>query len=320
MSFGNPNPALSATVVICTRDRADELEGCLQSTSQLQYPDYSVLVVENGTPDGRTRALCQQYGARYLHSPLGGLSRARNDGATACTTDLVAYTDDDARPHKDWLSALAAEFCDAAVMAVAGLVLPRNTDTSPPSGSPGGDESPRVVVDQQTPDWFAQTNFGGVGIGTNMCFRRTAFEILPGFDERLGRGAPLDSAEEHLVFYQLVLRGYRCVRTPLAIVRHPQPADPDELRRIHYKNLSNAVAYAGLLWAEFPESRGPLLKHLWNRSFGPRSKARAARGTPMRSSREQLRAVVTGIRLYWSLPCACPRTALIAVPQAQKAC
>jgi len=60
---------------------------------------------------------------RYLNSPRPGLSRARNDGARACCTELVAYLDDDAWPHRDWLATLAREFADPRVMAVGGEEL-----------------------------------------------------------------------------------------------------------------------------------------------------------------------------------------------------
>jgi GT2 family glycosyltransferase len=318
LNLAQSNPVLSATVVICTHNRADTLAACLHAISQLRYPEYNVLVVENGAADGRTRSLCDEQGVQYLHSPIIGLSRARNDGARACSTELVAYTDDDALPHEDWLESLANEFQEPSVMAVGGVV--RSPDNGAkrvrtPAGSLG---RVRRVVDRTTDNWFAHANFGGVGMGNNMCFRRAAFELWPGFDERLGRGAPLNSAEEHFAFFQLVFLGHRCVYTPRAIVWHPKPDDPEELLRIHYKNLSNAVAYAGILWSEFPETRGSLLKHLWSRSFGERSRIRAYRDSAIRSWRKELHAIADGIHLFWKLPKPTRSTALIQVTQTQK--
>jgi GT2 family glycosyltransferase len=321
LSLAQSNPVLSATVVICTHNRPDKLAACLHAISQLRYPEYNVLVVENGAADGRTRPLCEERGVHYLHSPIIGLSRARNDGARACSTELVAYTDDDALPHEDWLESLAVEFHEPSVMAAGGVVLPLHNGTErvqKQAEIPGRLGRERKVVDRTTEDWFAQTNFGGVGIGGNMCFRRAAFELWPGFDERLGRGAPLNSAEEHFAFFQLVLRGYQCIYTPRAIVSHPEPDDPEEVQRIHYKNLSNAVAYACLLWSEFPQVRGRLLKHLWSRSFGERSRIRADRDSAMHSWRKELQAIANGIRLFWKLPKPIPRTALIQLTHTQK--
>jgi glycosyltransferase involved in cell wall biosynthesis len=53
-------------VVICTRGRAHELGDCLQAVARLRYPRFEVLVGENGPPDGRTQAVAEWYGGRYL--------------------------------------------------------------------------------------------------------------------------------------------------------------------------------------------------------------------------------------------------------------
>ncbi len=296
-------------MIVCTRNRPRELELCLQALARLRYPDYEVLVVENGTPDSHTRKIAEHHGARYLNSPIVGLSRARNDAAKNCKTELLAYTDDDAIPREDWLMNLASEFRDPSIMAVAGEMVPPPIDgqTTPSclQRSPEYNREQVCVVGPNTPDWFSLTNFGQIGDGSNMCFRRTAFELWPGFDERLGRGAILNSAEEHFSFFQLVLRGYQCVHTPHAIVQHPCLVGTDEVHLFHRTNLINAVAYAGLLWVEFPETRGLLLKHLWSRSFGERRRVRTTsvdkKATSL-SIGEQLAVIAAGLRLFRKIP------------------
>ena len=309
------NPALSATVVICTRGRALELGHCLQAVARLRYPCYEVLVVENGPPDGHTQAVAERHGARYLNSPRIGLSRARNDGARDCHSDLIAYLDDDSRPHPDWLTALACEFADPLVMAVGGEILPRCiTDPMPQTPESATPLRQRLVVDRQTKGWFTLTNFGGIGDGCNMAIRRSAFEFWDGFDERLGRGALLDSAEEHFSFFQFVLRGWRCVHAPEAIVWHPTPEGSAGWRRYHRNNLTNAVAYAGLLWSEFPRTRRLLVRHLFSRTFGERRRARVRRGIPQLSFIEKLRVVVDGLLLFSKLPRRSRPAVPVAVP------
>jgi hypothetical protein len=69
--------APSATVVICTRDRAAVLDACLQAVARLRYPHFQVLIVENGPPDGRTQSVAQRHGALYLSSPRASASAGR---------------------------------------------------------------------------------------------------------------------------------------------------------------------------------------------------------------------------------------------------
>jgi glycosyltransferase involved in cell wall biosynthesis len=315
LSYLPSNSTLSATVVVCTRNRAQQLDCCLQALTRLRYPNYEILVVENGTPDLHTRQVAERYGTRYMNSPVVGLSRARNEGARNCNTDLIAFTDDDAVPCEDWLMNLAREFCEPSIMAVAGEMVSPPVDGMPasPLQPPASDCNRGLqqarVVGQSTPNWFSLTNFGGIGDGCNMCFRQTAFEHWPGFDERLGRGAILNSAEEHLSFFELVLRGYQCVHTPHAVVQHPCPIGTEAARRFHRKNLINAVAYAGLLWAEYPETRGMLFRHLWSRSFGQRKRTPVTQRdrTASFSFVEQLGIILAGIHLFWKIPRALRR-------------
>ena len=314
------NPVFSATVVICTRDRAHELGDCLQAVARLRYPRFEVLVVENGPPDARTQGVAEWHGARYLNCPRLGLSRARNAGARACHTDLVAYLDDDARPHPDWLAALACEFADPLVMAVGGEELRPISQcemerlAAQPAHCAGGKRRPARNIGPDTREWFALTNFGGCGCGCSMAFRRAAFDVWRGFDERLGRGAPLDSAEETRAFFELVECGYRCVHTPDAVVWHPGPQSPEEWRRFNLHNMTNAIAYAALLWYEFPRFRRQLLLYLLRRNSSNRRRARAESGVPQLSLREKLRVIAGGLRLYSRIPRPSRPAAPIAVP------
>ncbi|MGH9862692.1 MAG: glycosyltransferase [Candidatus Acidiferrales bacterium] len=273
------------TVVVCTRDRPAELERCLETLTRLRYPRYEVLVVDNASRDPHTCNIARRHGASYLLEPVPGLSRARNSGARAATADLIAYIDDDAVPEPDWLSALAREFDDPHVMAVTGRAL--SLDSAPASkplatgiGEPDFGSPERLSVDAKTPYWFEMANFGGLGVGRNMAFRRQAFEGWPGFDERLGRGALLEGCEEHKAFFELMDLGYRVVYTPAAVVRHPPPASFADLRARQLKSLTASAGYLMLLLVEKQRYRNAVLTYLRQALTGTRRSWRPPPSTP----------------------------------------
>lgn len=253
------------TVVVCTRDRPVELERCLEALAKLASPTYGVLVVDNAPNDARTREIASRHGVPHIHEPVAGLSRARNRGARACETEIVAFIDDDAIPEPGWVSGLVSEFEDPSVMAVTGMIRPTSLDTEAQQvferlGGFGSHEV-RRLVDKTTPDWFEIASFGGIGSGANMAVRRKAFDFWPGFDERLGVGTRLPGYEEHYAFFSLVDRGYRVVYTPRAVVRHPYPR---RLADLHARRFDAAVASAGfmtLLFVEEPHYRRAILKY-----------------------------------------------------------
>lgn len=280
-------PGPHCTVVVCTRNRPTELERCLDALAHLTYPSFDVLVVDNAPADSRARELAERHGAAYVVEPRPGLSRARNRGARETKAEIVAYLDDDAVAEADWLSALAREFADPQVMAVTGRTMRLGTQSEACArfsgiGEPDFGGAERLTVDRQTPYWFERANFGGVGIGMNMAFRRQAFSQWPGFDERLGRGSRLPGCEEHYAFFALLDRGYRVVYTPEAVVRHPAPPTLQELRARYLRTLAASAAYLLLLVVEQPRYRRAALRYAWETLTGsPRAwRATAAQKTP----------------------------------------
>ena len=102
--------AARLSVVVCTRDRAPMLQGCLEELARHRAEGcaFEVIVVDNGSSDGTAALLEAATDVRTITEPVAGLSRARNRGLEAATGDLVAFLDDDARPEAGWAHALAA--------------------------------------------------------------------------------------------------------------------------------------------------------------------------------------------------------------------
>src|SRR5260221_13588105 len=161
----------SATVVVCTCKRPLALARCLSAVVRLAYPSFSIVVGDNPPGDETVRSIALRHGAEYHPAPVRGVSRARNIGARACASEIVAYLDDDMVPHRDWLARIAPEFAaDAGVMAVAGPGLPMECDgvdeaalTAEVHERPWG--GLRFQVDRASPEWVERANFGGIGDG-----------------------------------------------------------------------------------------------------------------------------------------------------------
>lgn len=260
--------APSTSVVICTRDRPSCLETCLAALKQVEYPiSFDVLVVDSASSDLRARDAALKYDARYLKLKIPGLSRARNAAARFCDTEVLAYLDDDSVPSPAWLQNLMRGFRDQQVMAVAGRIFPCSLESTAERLCfqlyfSGPERERPWVVDRNCDDWWAMANFGGIGSGCNMAFRRSAFDVWPGFDERLGRGGPIDGGEENFAFFRLVDCGFRVAYIPDAVIQHPSPRSMEELRRRYLQDTSRATAYMSLLFAEFPQYRRELLHFL----------------------------------------------------------
>src|SRR5438034_6118354 len=112
-----PWPRIS--VVVCSHNGARTIRDCCEGLLKLDYPNYEVIVVDDGSTD-RTAALASRYGFRVISTENRGLSNARNTGMEAATGEIVAYIDDDAYPDPHWLTYLAATFLSTSHVGVGG--------------------------------------------------------------------------------------------------------------------------------------------------------------------------------------------------------
>ena len=97
-------PRLS--VVVCAHNEERTIEECLQSLTEIDYPDLEVIVCVDGSTD-RTYERAAEFPFRVLDLPHGGLSRARNRGLAAATGEIIAYLDADAACHPEWAASRA---------------------------------------------------------------------------------------------------------------------------------------------------------------------------------------------------------------------
>jgi glycosyltransferase involved in cell wall biosynthesis len=245
--------ALTATVIICTRNRPALLRKCLAAVSKLSPAPDSVLVVDNSTGDRETEELAREYSARYIVEPQIGLSHARNRGLAECNTDVVGYLDDDAEPDEKWLGLLVEAFADPLVAVVTGETV------ETVSSACDFRQKPARTLSNHDQQWFEIATFGGLGYGTNMALRKSACPGISVFDLRLGRGTPIRIAEESRAFASLLSRGYLAVHVPAAIVVHPPQSRNVE------QEATSSMAYWLLLFLESPGHRLDLIRFLYRR-------------------------------------------------------
>ena len=291
------------TVIVCTRDRPRELERCLAALAGQDHANFDILVVDNGSIDGIAE-LCRGRGAACIRESLPGLTRARNLGARAAQSSIVAYVDDDAIAEPGWLSALVRPFADPEVAAAAGHTqyMKARGETLEMTGElatgEGRDRRSRVV-DRSTRGWFALACFGGIGDGNTMAFRRHLVTNSVRFDERIGRGQLIDGGDEHVAFMSLISDGYRVAHVAEAVVRHPAPSSDAARRAKRQHDRRSSIAYVLFLFAQFPRHRRDIAVFLRQALLRRTRRSSGATAPPRLNAVETLACLVQGCRLYW---------------------
>jgi glycosyltransferase involved in cell wall biosynthesis len=112
-------PKVSVVVPSYNGDRT--LKACLESLQKLNYPDYEIILVDDGSSDTTRQIAFANPKVRYFHHEQNlGLSVARNTGIAAATGEIIAFTDSDCRADEDWLYYLVGSLLSTDFVAVGG--------------------------------------------------------------------------------------------------------------------------------------------------------------------------------------------------------
>ena len=213
-----------ASIIICTRDRADSLRETLASLAGCVAPPdlpTELLVVDNGSRD-HTRQVVEaapvhQVALRYVFEPMAGQCHARNRGLHEARGEIILFTDDDVRLPTDWLVQMCTPILRDEADAIAGGIK---------------------IAPHLERSWFSQGHFRGwlastdqmdphAGtrlVGANMAFSRRVLSKVENFDVALGPGA-LGFEDEALFSRRLLHAGYRLKpRLDVAVEHHFDPA------------------------------------------------------------------------------------------------
>lgn len=270
---GDPAPT-PISVAICTRDRSEELSGCLSSLGALRYRDFEVVVVDNAPSDDRTRRVVEMFAAtdgrfRYCREPTAGLSRARNRAMEEALHDHVAFTDDDVFVDPEWLDGIARGFGrDPLVGCVTGLVPPARLDSIAQRYFDGrmswsNSFAPRVYdLDARQGDNALYPFSPGIfGTGASLAVDRTMMQQIGGFDQALGAGSHSRGGEDLDAFVRTLYSKRAIAFEPSAIVWHVHRSGDRELQSQLY---SYGLGFTAFLTKQLidPETRRALLRRI----------------------------------------------------------
>jgi GT2 family glycosyltransferase len=194
------------SVAVCTYNGAPTIAQCLDGLAKVDYPDFEVVVVSDGSTDA-TAAIASEYDCRLVETENRGLSSARNTALEAATGEVIAYIDDDAWPDPHWLHYLGAAFATSDHAAIGGPNLPppgANATAQCVANAPG---SPTHVL-------VADTVAEHIP-GCNSAYRRADLLAIGGFDTQFRvAGDDVD------VCWRLQEHGKSIGFSPAAVVWH----------------------------------------------------------------------------------------------------
>jgi GT2 family glycosyltransferase len=250
-----PTPPL-ISIVIVSWNSAKHLPHCLDCLSQQTFQDFEVIVIDNGSLDGGTNDLEQQYTQLALHIERlpsnEGFALANNRGARIACGKWLALLNADAFPEPNWLESIlqAAKqypefsfFSSRQIQANQPDLLDGSGDEYHVSGLAW-----RRFYNYQAGKYGLKEEEVFSACGAAALYSRDDFLSVGGFDETY-----FSYFEDVDLSFRLRLMGKRCLYVPQAVVYHIGSASSGK--------ISDFVIYHGhrnLVWTYFKNMPGAL--------------------------------------------------------------
>ena len=242
-SASKPDSRLTASVILCTYNRAQRLAKALATLDKQTVPadvSWEVLVVDNNSSD-ETRQVVESARAsfattlRYVFQPRQGKSFALNRGIELASGELLLFTDDDLSVHIAWLAATVQAFRHYGCIGTGGRIV--------------------AVWQQDPPRWYSESgpyqlmkaiveyDLGRHPMpahtppfGANMAFRRQAFDRYGLFRTDLGPVGRARTLGEDTEFCNRLLKAGECIMyVPEAVVYHS--VEPERLTKRYFQTF-----------------------------------------------------------------------------------
>jgi glycosyltransferase involved in cell wall biosynthesis len=238
-SFGRRLPGATSeepcSVVVCTRDRPEDLRRCLSSLEPLIGPGVEVLVVDNDPSDDQSESIASEFPVRYYRQTRRGVNWARARGVALAQHEIVLFVDDDVVVDRRWIERMRAAFSYAGVGAVTGAVEPFELSTR------------GQHMHEQFSSFYRGFNLlvynilsaspasaGQVGAGANMGVRRSVAVRHHIFNTELDGGTAAKSGGDVYALYLILRYGYTIRYEPTVLAWHRHRTTYSELKKMLY--------------------------------------------------------------------------------------
>jgi GT2 family glycosyltransferase len=213
------------SVIVLNWNGRAHLERCLGSLQAQTYPDFEVVVVDNGSTDGSPELVAQRFPAVRLlrHATNLGFAAGNNAGFRATSSEFVATLNNDAWAEPTWLAELlqAMERHPRVGTCASKMLLasrPGTLDSAGIIADRAGITWNRRNCEPDTGEGEAPTEVFGACAGAAL-YRRAMLEDVGLFCEDFF--CYLEDAD---LAWRARLRGWRCLYVPTAVVHHAHSA------------------------------------------------------------------------------------------------
>jgi glycosyltransferase involved in cell wall biosynthesis len=217
------------SIIVPAKNAQETIKKCIDSLLNLDYPNYEVIIVNDGSNDATLKLLAEySQKIKIINNSLSlGPAQSRNIAAQIAKGEYLAFTDADCIVEKNWLKELRAGFTTYDIVSVGGRQEIPNDETV---------FGRRISLFLKKVGFISDYMHRGKtriilvnhNASCNVIYRKDIFLRAGGFLEGLWPGEDVE------IDYRLRKKGYKLVFNPEAIVYHYRQKDLKSFIKMMY--------------------------------------------------------------------------------------
>lgn len=208
----------SISIIIPTYKDWDRLKICIEAleNQSINYSKYEIIIINNhpgSRPDYNLFELAPNI--QLIEESKPGSYAARNAGLKIAKGEIIAFTDSDCIPDKDWLLNAKKTLDNVDYIQLLGgeIIISKS-------------EKPNIFELHDSLFAFKQNEYvrNGYSVTANLFVKKRVFDEIGGFDDSV------KSSGDKYFCFKAKERGFNIGYSELAIVEHPARKSLDELK------------------------------------------------------------------------------------------
>lgn len=211
---------LKVSIVIVTKNRQKKLVNCLDALLKNNFKNAQLIIVDQSDEKNKQVLLKQKLNqfqdVLYINSKKTGKSKGLNLAIQNSTSPLLAFTDDDCIPNKDWIENIIKTFNqNEKITGIYGRTLPYQPKKNKGLICPSiFDKANAKYIKKPCKHWEE------IGFGNNMAWRKNFFEKFGLFKEWLGPGSIGSNAEDAEISLRALINKQIIFYNPKILISH----------------------------------------------------------------------------------------------------
>jgi glycosyltransferase involved in cell wall biosynthesis len=201
------------SIIVTVKNEEDKISETLAALKEIDYPSYEIILVDGGSTD-QTLDIAQKFAINIVKTSDSYPGQARNVGIAHAQGNIIAFTDGDCLPNKDWLTNAVGLLKTNKADGVGGPLLPYEKSTFLAKAILDSLSAPLVSAGSTNFIRHNQQRYVKSLPSSNAIYPKTILEDVGFFSDELRY------CEDTELNYKIINKSYKLMFSPTVVVQH----------------------------------------------------------------------------------------------------